>query len=263
MIAGRNGLRRLPAVNDYLKVNQEAWATWAPEYLERGRRNWAGEPDWGLWGIPESEVGMLPDGDGLDVLELGCGTAYVSAWIARRGGRPIGVDPTVEQLGSARLLQDEFDLHFPLVRGAGEHVPFADESFDCVISEYGAAIWADPYQWIPEAARVLRPGGRLTFMCNGVILMLCSPEKEDEVVVEQLLRPYFGMHRFEWPDDPAIDFHLNHGDMIRLLRANGFEIEDLVELRPADGATTNYPWVTLEWAQQWPSEEVWKAVKKA
>ena len=254
---------RLPPVADeYLKVNQEAWASWAPEFLERGRANWAGEPEWGIWSIPETQVGLFPEVDGLDILELGCGTAYVSAWLARRGGRPIGVDPTVEQLNSARILQDEFELHFPLVRGAGEHVPFADRSFDLVISEYGAAIWADPYKWIPEAARVLKPGGRLIFLGNGALLMVCSPEKDDEPATDRLVRPYFGMYRFEWPDDPAIDFHLNHGDMIRLLRANGFEIEDLLELRPGDDATTTYPFVTLEWAQRWPSEEVWKAIKK-
>jgi SAM-dependent methyltransferase len=247
---------------DYLEVNQKAWTDWAPEYLERGRSNWAGEPEWGVWSIPETEVGLIPEVDGLDVLELGCGTAYVSSWLARRGAKPIGVDPTPAQLRSARQLQSEFDLHFPLVMGAGEHVPFADESFDLVFSEYGAAIWADPYKWIPEASRVLRPGGRLIFLGNGVILMMCSPEKEGEAAGPELLRPYFGMHRFEWPDDPAIDFHLNYGDWIRLLRANGFEIEDLVELRPGDDATTTYEWITLEWARKWPCEEAWKAVKK-
>ena len=247
---------------DYLELNQKAWTEWAPEFLTRGRANWADEPEWGIWGIPETEVNLLPDVDGLDVLELGCGTGYVSSWLARRGARTVGVDPTPAQLRSARILQEEFDLVFPLVMAAGEHVPFADESFDIVFSEYGAAIWADPYKWIPEAARVLRPGGRLIFLGNGVLLMLCSPEKDDAAATPEMLRPYFGMHRFEWPDDPAIDFHLNYGDWIRLLRANGFEIEDLVELRPGDGATTDYPFVTLEWAQKWPSEEVWKAVKK-
>src|SRR5688500_15746027 len=178
MIAQRRRLRiRVLAVEEpgYLQVNQKAWTDWAPEFLERGRRNWAGEPEWGIWKIPETELGLLPEVAGLDVLELGCGTAYVSSWLARRGARPIGVDPTTAQLRSARLLQDEFDIHFPLVMGTGENVPFADASFDLVFSEYGAAIWADPYRWIPEAARVLRPGGRLIFLGNGVILMLCSP----------------------------------------------------------------------------------------
>ena len=53
-----------------------------------------------------------------------------------------------------------------------------------------------------------------------------------------------------------MEFHLGHGDMIRLLRGCGFEIEDLHETRPEPGATTRYPYVTLEWAPQWPCEEV-------
>ena len=49
------------------------------------------------------------------------------------------------------------------------------------------------------------------------------------------------MHRFEWPDDDSVEFHLGHGDMIRLLRGCGLEVEDLLELRPAPDATTRYP----------------------
>ena len=56
-----------------------------------------------------------------------------------------------------------------------------------------------------------------------------------------------------------MEFYLGHGDMIRLLRASGFDVEDLVELRAPEGATTRYPYVTPEWARQWPSEEVWSA----
>ena len=145
-------------MSDSIARNQEVWAGQAAGYVEPGRRSWAtDEVTWGIWGIPESEVGLLPDVDGADTVELGCGTGYVSAWLARRGARPVGVDPTPAQLATARRFQDEFDLRFPLVRAAGEQVPLRDASFDLVISEYGAAIWADPFRWIPESARLLRP----------------------------------------------------------------------------------------------------------
>jgi hypothetical protein len=78
-----------------------------------------------------------------------------------------------------------------------------------------------------------------------------------------MLRPQFGMHREEWPDSDSVEFHLSHGDWIGLLRANGFEIEELLELRPAEGTTTHYDFVTTEWARNWPSEEVWKARKRS
>lgn len=247
---------------DYLQRNQQAWNVMAGDYVEPGRRNWNAEPSWGIWHIPDRELGLLAAVAGRDVVELGCGTAYVSSWIARRGGRAIGVDPTVNQLATARLLQDEFDVHFTLVRAAGEQVPLRDGCCDMVVSEYGAAIWADPYRWIPEAARLLRAGGELVFLGNATILMLCVPDEDGTPAEHSMQRPYFGMHRFEWPDDPAIEFHLGYGDWIRLFRANGFVVEDLIELRPAEGATTRYEFVTCEWARQWPSEEVWRVRKE-
>jgi SAM-dependent methyltransferase len=155
-----------------------------------------------------------------------------------------------------------FALVFPLLRAAGEQVPLRDQAFDLVISEYGAAIWADPYRWIPEAARLLRPGGRLVFLGNSSLLMLCTADDEEGRAGDRLLRDHFGMYRFEWSDDPAIDFHLGHGDWIRLLRSNGFEIEDLIELRPSADSVTTYPSVDIDWARRWPSEEAWVARRR-
>jgi SAM-dependent methyltransferase len=159
------------------------------------------------------------------------------------------------------MLQREFGLTFPLIFGSAEAVPLPDATFDLAVSEYGASIWCDPYRWIPEAARLLRVGGRLVFLVNAVLLMLCVPEQDDVPAGDRLLRPQFGMHRMEWPSDESVEFHLGHGDMVRLLRSTGFEIEDLIEVRAPEGATTRYPFVTGDRASRWPSEEVWKARK--
>jgi SAM-dependent methyltransferase len=247
---------------DHIARNRASWDRWAAKYEEPGRLNWASEePLWGIWGVPESQVGMLPsEVAGLDVIELGCGTGYVSAWLARRGARPVGIDNSEAQLETARRFQREFALDFPLLHGNAEEVPFPDQSFDLAISEYGASIWCDPYRWIPEAARLLRPGGRLNFLVNAALLMLCTPDEEDLPPSDRLLRPYFGMHRFEWPDDDSVEFHLPHGEMIGLLRRSGFEVEELIEIRPPDGSSTRYP-VPLEWSQKWPCEEAWKVRK--
>ena len=250
---------------EHVHRNRSAWDRWAPDYAAAGRRNWAAaEPSWGIWGVPEAQVGVLPAGlAGLDTVELGCGTGYVSAWLARRGARPVGLDISPAQLATARELQQRFGLRFPLLHASAEQAPLADAAFDLAISEYGASIWCDPYLWIPEAARLLRPGGRLIFLVNSVQLMLSIPDEDDLPATEQLLRPYFGMHRFEWPDDESVEFHLGHGDMIRLLRRCGFEVEDLIELRPGPDATTRHTLASLEWARQWPCEEVWKARENA
>src|ERR671918_3653 len=135
--------------HDHVIVNRSSWDDDAPNWVERGRTSWASEPRWGIWGVPESQLGLLPDHlAGLDAVEIGCGTGYVSAWLARRGARPVALD------------------------------------------------------------------------------------------------------------------NLTHGDMIRLLRSNGLEIEDLLEVRaPDEWAPMNNADVSWEWARRWPSVEAWKARK--
>jgi SAM-dependent methyltransferase len=257
MLAGVTG------PDDHVLRNRAAWDEWAASYAAAGLRSWSvADPSWGIWGVAEAQAGVLPsDLRGLDSIELGCGTGYVSAWLARRGARPVALDNSPAQLATARELQQRFGLRFPLFHGNAERAPFADASFDLAISEYGASIWCDPYAWIPEAARLLRPGGQLIFLANSVLLMLTVPDEDEVPAGDRLLRPYFGMHRFEWPDDESVEFHIGHGDMIRLLRRCGLEVEDLLELRPEPGSVSSHPLATLEWARQWPCEEVWKARK--
>jgi hypothetical protein len=124
----------------------------------------------------------------------------------------------------------------------------------------GASIWVDPYRWIPEAARLLRSGGRLVFLCNSTLVILCSPDEGR--VTETLQRPQRGMSRFKW--EGGVEFHLSHGERIEVLRANGFELERLVELYPPDDAEDHpyYDFVGAEWAKQWPAEEIWVAHKR-
>ncbi len=248
---------------DYLEQNRTAWNAEAPSYASWAERAWLSEPTWGIWGVPEADLQLLPDLDGKRALEAGCGTAYVSAWLARRGAHPVGLDNSPAQLVTARRMQEAHDLSFPLINGFAERLPFRDETFDYVVSEYGAAIWSDPYLWLPEAARVLRPGGELMFLGNSTLVILCSPDGPETPALTELQRDFFGLHRIDWVDDdpPATEFHLGHGDMIRLLRNNGFEILDLVELRSPAQAETKWDFVTAEWAHRWPSEEVWRVRK--
>ena len=252
---------------DSVAINRELWTRTNAEYTDAKALEAWQRPDllWGVWNVPESDVRALPDDvAGLDVVELGCGTAYVCAWFARNGARAVGVDPTPAQLQTARRCQAELGIEFPLVEAPGESVPLADACADLVVSEYGASIWADPHRWIPEAARLLRPGGRLVFLRNSTLSILCSPD--DGPVEERLLRPQAGLHRIDWEDDEGgVEFHLGHGDWVRLLRANGFEILDLIELIAAPDAVEHpyYDLVPVAWARRWPAEEIWVARRSA
>jgi SAM-dependent methyltransferase len=249
----------------HARQNERYWSNRAASFVEPGRRNWSEpEPSWGVWHLPEVEVGALPEVAGSDVVELGCGTAYFSAWLARRGARPVGVDLTEAQLATARELQAEHGLEFPLIHASAEDVPLPDASFDLALSEYGASLWCDPDRWIPEAARLLRPGGRLVFLTNSPLLTLCAPMNEDVPAGETLLHDQFGMKVVEWDDagGASTEFHLPHGEMIRVLRAAGFEVEALHELRAPPDATSRYSFVTADWARRWPSEEIWVARKR-
>jgi SAM-dependent methyltransferase len=253
-----------PELPEHVARNRAAWDEKAPDYVAHGEQAWReAEPSWGIFGVPERLLHVLPDElAGKDAIELGCGTAYVSAWLARRGARPVGIDNSPKQLETARRLQTEHELHFPLHLGNAEAVPYPEASFDLTISEYGASLWADPYRWILEAARLLRSGGELIFLTNAAIWMLCVPELDDQgPAADRLLRPYFGMYRSEWPDEPGVEFHLPHGEWIRLLRRSGFEVTDLIEVQPPEGSQTSFELTTLEWARQWPCEEIWKARK--
>ena len=251
-------------ISDDAKRNRAGWTKANTEFTdEHADRAWRAEAiTWGVFGVPETSLDTLGNVDGLDVVELGCGTAYVSAWLARRGARPVGVDVTPAQLDTARRCQAEFGIDFPLVEASAENVPLPSASFDVAISEYGASIWCDPRLWIPEAHRLLRPGGRLWFLRNSTLSILCAPEQGPPV--ERLQRAQRGLGRLEWPGEIGVEWQLPHGELFRLLRRSGFDVIDLVELYPPDDATEHsyYDTFSVEWSRKWPSEEIWVAEKR-
>jgi SAM-dependent methyltransferase len=250
--------------SDYVARNREIWSKTNAEYTDRrAREAWeADDVTWGVFGVREDEVGVLGDVDGLDVVELGCGTAYFSARLARRGARPVGVDITPAQLDTARRVMAETGIEFSLVEASAENVPLPDASFDLAISEYGASLWCDPTRWLPEAARLLRPRGRLVFLTNSMLSILCVPD-EPGYVTEHLLRPQKSLHRITWSFEDGVEFFRGHGEWIDLLHGSGFELERLVELYAPKGAKTHeyYDGATAEWASKWPAEDLWAAHK--
>jgi SAM-dependent methyltransferase len=194
------------------------------------------------------------------VLELGCGAAQWSILLAQRGARVVGLDNSERQLEHARKAMAAASVEFPLVHAAGEDVPLPDESFDVVFGDHGALSWSDPYTTVPEAARLLRPGGLLAFSTTGALAAICWSE-ENDMVGPVLRHDYFGLHSFDEGD--GVNYQLPYGEWIRLFRANGLVVEDLIEPQPPADATSTY-WQEAErdWARRWPSESIWKARKE-
>lgn len=244
-------------VSDQALRNREHWDLRADEYqATHGPQLNVDDLIWGAWSIPEAELGALGEVAGKDVLELGCGAARWSIELARRGARPVGLDNSSRQLEHAKRLQKEAGFDFPLFHASAEEIPLPDDSFDIVFSDHGALSWADPFVVVPEVARVLRPGGRFAFNVSSALLAICWDEATDRIV-PRLCRSYFELGLAP-EEHGAGTYELNDGDWIRLLRANGFEIEALHELRPPEGATTTYEhYVPYEWARTWSAEHLW------
>jgi SAM-dependent methyltransferase len=246
-----------------IALNRALWAVMNERFTDAAAEDMWGQPEpvWGLFATPERDLGVLGDVRRLDVLELACGTAYFSAWLTRAGAATVALDFSAEQLATARRMQARHGPVFPLVQGDAERVPLASECFDLVVSEHGAAAWCDPERWLPEAARLLRPGGRLVFLTNSHLSALCVPAEEG-VAGERLVRSHRDAYRVSWPGG-GVEFHPSHGDWVRLLRGSGFAVEAMHEIyAPADsGDHPFYEIVSSAWAANWPAEELWVATR--
>jgi SAM-dependent methyltransferase len=246
---------------EHVRENRRHWDSRAHEWVASGERGWAEEPNWGCWQAPESQLQLLPaEMSGMSAIELGCGTAYVSAWMARRGASVVGIDNSEQQLATARRLAAEHGLPVTFLHGNAEAVPFPDGHFDFAISEYGAAIWCDPKRWIPEAHRLLKPGGQLVFLGNSPLAIICMPLSGDRCQA-QLQRSYFDLHRVDWTqceiDPGGIEFNLPISGWLRLFRETGFDVLDYLELQARPGSEDRYS-TPATWAERWPAEQVWK-----
>ena len=241
--------------------NRATWdANSAAYQAEQGKFLSVDRPAWGVWQVPEDELQILGEVAGRDVLELGCGAAQWSIALARAGARVTGLDFSARQLEHARRLMAQNGVDFPLVEADAEEVPLPDASFDVVFCDHGAISFTDPRRSLPEAARLLRPGGLLAFS-NITPFADMHWREEDDEPVEALVRDYFGVQSFE--SEGLASYVLPYGEWVRILVDSGFDILGLVEIQRPDGATS--PYVTeagARWASRWPLDHIWRARRR-
>ena len=246
---------------EHVQENRRHWDERAPEWVASGERAWQqDEPTWGEWGVPNADIPILPDEmTGLDAIELGCGTGYVSAWMHRRGARVVAIDNSQAQLATAQRLAAEHGADITWVHGNAETVDWPDHSFDFAVSEYGAAIWCEPRAWLTEAARLLRPGGRLVFLGNSPIASICIPSNGAQVD-RTLHRSYFELGTFDWRhveiEPGGIEFNLPLSGWFALFSELGFVVDDYREPRPPTATDEVRFGVAQRWARDFPSEQV-------
>ncbi|MEM7244008.1 MAG: methyltransferase domain-containing protein [Acidobacteriota bacterium] len=241
---------------DDARANRQSWNAASVEYQEQhGPQIDDRERVWGLWSLPETELGVLGDLEGKRVLELGCGGGQWSSFLSRDGIDIVGMDNSIAQLRHAPAVMERIGGRFSRVNASGEALPFADESFDVVFCDHGAMSFADPYRTVPEVARILRLDGRLVFNAVSPFLFCCYWDEETERPNERLTRNYFELGADRW--EGQVDYQLAYGKWIALFKRCGLKVERWLEPRPGPDDETTYTTAPHSWARRFPAELLW------
>lgn len=201
-------------------------------YAEHG--DFLGDVDfcWCPEGLRESDLGLLGDVAGRRVLEIGCGGAQCSRWLASQGASVVGLDLSSGQLAQARALGERTGVRVPLVQADAVALPLRSSSVDIVCSAFGAVPFvSDSAALMREVARVLRPGGRWVFSTTHPFVW-CLPDAPDAngLVV---FHSYFDRRAYtEHGDDGAptyLEAHRTMGDRVREAVAAGLTVLDVIE----------------------------------
>jgi ubiquinone/menaquinone biosynthesis C-methylase UbiE len=139
----------------HTKLNQEKFDGWAPTY-EEGRYDFFRR-------MQGRVLAQLDLKDGMNLLDIGCGTGWAvrrSAILVGPRGKACGVDLSEKMIEQARKAAAGMQ-NVEFQQANAEELPFANGSFDRVLSTMSFHHWLHPSVGVMEIARVLRPGGRV------------------------------------------------------------------------------------------------------
>jgi len=238
---------------DSVRANRLWWDADADDYHLvhgdfLGTASADGEFVWCPEGVHEGDLGLLGDVGGRDVLEVGCGSAPCSRWLASQGARAVGLDLSAGMLTRGISAMAQGGPQVPLVQASADALPFAPASFDIVCSAFGAVPFvADSALVMAEVARVLRPGGRWVFSVNHPMRWVFPDDPGPRGLTASI--PYFDRSPYVEVDADGratyAEHHRTVGDRVREIVAAGLVLVDLVEPEWPEG-------MEREWGQWSP-----------
>jgi SAM-dependent methyltransferase len=249
--SGVDYVTRRPAhAEESVRAARTWWDGQAPGYYaEHGA--FLGDADfvWGPERLREQDARLLGEVAGRTVLEIGCGGAQCSRWLAAQDARPVASDLSGGQLAEAARLNAKTGIDIPLVQADAQRLPFADGSFDIVCAAYGAIPFvADSAAVMREVARVLVPGGRWVFSTTHPFRW-CFLDDGGPAGL-RVESSYFDRHAYVEQDDDGVATYVEHhrtiGDRVREIVAAGLVIDDIVEPEWPDDLDEAWgPWSPL------------------
>ncbi|MDO4911629.1 MAG: class I SAM-dependent methyltransferase [Corynebacterium sp.] len=247
-----------PDSTNSAKANRHWWDLDADNYHEE-HSNYLTSFYWSPEMLHEKDINLLGDNPGT-TLELGCGSAPCSTWLAKHHPEAtvIGFDISSAMLRKAPQFSAEVDASSddlvdarPLLLQADAHaMPFAPESFDTVFSVFGAIPFvADTAELMREVYGLLKPGGRFVFSVTHPMRWIFPDDPTERGLT--VYTSYFDRTPYSEQDPftgeyTYVEHHRTLSDRIRELIGAGFILDDFIEPEwPADLNETWGQWSRL------------------
>jgi len=232
-----------------VRANRSWWDRDADAY-HREHGEFLGDADfvWCPERLREQDAHLLGEVRGRRVLEVGCGAAMCSRWLAGQGAEPVAFDISAGMLRHARLASERSGVAVPLVQADAQFLPFRNNSFDIVFTAFGAVPFVeDSARVMREVARVLRVGGRWVFATTHPTRWAFPDDPGPDGLTATM--PYWDRTpyvEFAADDRPTyVEHHRTLGDRVREIAAAGMRLVDLIEPEWPAGHTQ-------EWGQWSP-----------